>query len=368
MKKDCQRESELTRSTKSREEALQWAEEQGEPYKAELIRDLPGCRDLVLHAREFTDLCAGPHLPATGKVKHFKLMSVAGAYWRGDEKNKMMQRVYATAFEDKDELDAYIFRMEEAKKRDHRKLGRELDLFSIQDEGPGFPFFHPKGMILKNRLINFWRKVHTEWGYEEVSTPMILSSELWKRSGHWDHYRQNMYTVNIDDQEFAIKPMNCPGGILMHKRRLYSYRDLPVRMGELGTVHRHEMSGALHGLMRVRCFTQDDAHIFMTMDQITDEILGVLNLTEYVYSIFGFKYFVELSTRPEDSMGTDEQWEKATQALVVALEKKGWDYKVNEGDGAFTAPRSIFTSRVAWGARGSAARCRWTSSCPSALN
>ena len=340
MKKIVKENQKLTRSVKSRAEALQWAQEQGESYKAELIRDLPEDAEISFYTQgDFTDLCAGPHLMSTGKVKHFKLMSVAGAYWRGDEKNKMMQRIYATAFEDKEELDAYIFRMEEAKKRDHRKLGRELDLFSIQDEGPGFPFFHPKGMVLKNELINFWRKVHTDWGYEEVSTPMILSSELWKQSGHWDHYRENMYTVNIDDQEFAIKPMNCPGGILMYKRRIYSYRDLPVRMGELGTVHRHEMSGALHGLMRVRCFTQDDAHIFMTMDQITDEILGVLNLTEYVYGIFGFKYFVELSTRPEDSMGTDEQWEQATNALKVALEKKGWDYKVNEGDGAFYGPK-----------------------------
>ncbi len=340
MKRLAQENLPIERYTLAREEALAWAKEAGEPYKEELIRDLPEGETISFYKQgDFTDLCAGPHVASTGRIKHFKLMSVAGAYWRGNEKNPMMQRIYATAFDDKKELEAYIFRMEEAKKRDHRKLGKELDLFSLQEEGPGFPFFHPKGMILKNELINFWRQVHTERGYEEVSTPMILSSELWKRSGHWDHYHQNMYTVNIDDQEFAIKPMNCPGGILMYNRKIYSYRDLPVRMGELGTVHRHELSGALHGLMRVRCFTQDDAHIFMTPEQITDEIIGVLDLTEYVYSVFGFKYHVEVSTRPEDSMGTDEQWERATNALMVALDKKGWAYKINEGDGAFYGPK-----------------------------
>ena len=340
MKKIVEANYPIVRSTMPREKALAWAEEQKQPYKEELIRDLPEDAEISFYTQgDFTDLCAGPHLASTGRLRHFKLMSVAGAYWRGDEKRQMLQRVYATAFDDKKELDDYIFRMEEAKKRDHRKLGKELDLFSVQEEGPGFPFFHPKGMVLKNQLIDFWRKEHVKRGYEEISTPMILSSQLWKTSGHWDHYRENMYTVAIDDQEFAIKPMNCPGGMLMFKRKRYSYRDLPVRMAELGTVHRHELSGALHGLMRVRCFTQDDAHIFMTMDQITDEIIGVLDLTEYFYNVFGFKFHVEVSTRPEDSMGTDEQWETATNALIGALEKKGWPFTINEGDGAFYGPK-----------------------------
>ena len=340
MKKIVEADYPIVRSTMPREKALAWAEEQKQPYKEELIRDLPEDAEISFYTQgDFTDLCAGPHLASTGRLRHFKLMSVAGAYWRGDEKRQMLQRVYATAFDDKKELDDYIFRMEEAKKRDHRKLGKELDLFSVQEEGPGFPFFHPKGMVLKNQLIDFWRKEHIKRGYEEISTPMILSSQLWKTSGHWDHYRENMYTVAIDDQEFAIKPMNCPGGMLMFKRKRYSYRDLPVRMAELGTVHRHELSGALHGLMRVRCFTQDDAHIFMTMDQITDEIIGVLDLTEYFYNVFGFKFHVEVSTRPEDSMGTDEQWETATNALIGALKKKGWPFTINEGDGAFYGPK-----------------------------
>ncbi len=340
MKKIVEANYPIVRSTMPREKALAWAKEQKQPYKEELIRDLPEDAEISFYTQgDFTDLCAGPHLASTGRLRHFKLMSVAGAYWRGDEKRQMLQRVYATAFDDKKELDDYIFRMEEAKKRDHRKLGKELDLFSVQEEGPGFPFFHPKGMVLKNQLIDFWRKEHVKRGYEEISTPMILSSQLWKTSGHWEHYRENMYTVAIDDQEFAIKPMNCPGGMLMFKRKRYSYRDLPVRMAELGTVHRHELSGALHGLMRVRCFTQDDAHIFMTMDQITDEIIGVLDLTEYFYNVFGFKFHVEVSTRPEDSMGSDEQWETATNALIGALEKKGWPYTINEGDGAFYGPK-----------------------------
>ena len=340
MKKIVEANYPIVRSTMPREKALAWAEEQKQPYKEELIRDLPEDAEISFYTQgDFTDLCAGPHLASTGRLRHFKLMSVAGAYWRGDEKRQMLQRVYATAFDDKKELDDYIFRMEEAKKRDHRKLGKELDLFSVQEEGPGFPFFHPKGMVLKNQLIDFWRKEHVKRGYEEISTPMILSSQLWKTSGHWDHSRENMYPVAIDDQEFAIKPMNCPGGMLMFKRKRYSYRDLPVRMAELGTVHRHELSGALHGLMRVRCFTQDDAHIFMTMDQITDEIIGVLDLTEYFYNVFGFKFHVEVSTRPEDSMGTDEQWETATNALIGALEKKGWPFTINEGDGAFYGPK-----------------------------
>ncbi len=326
-----------------REDALKWADETGGPYKRELIEDLPEDAELSFYEQgEFVDLCAGPHLSSTGKVKHFKLISVAGAYWRGDEKRPMMQRIYATAFDTKEALDAYIFRMEEAKKRDHRKLGKELDLFSLTDEGPGFPFFHPKGMIIKNELIDFWRKVHYDRGYEEVSTPMILSRKLWETSGHWKLYRDNMYTLVIDDMDYAIKPMNCPGGILLYKRKIYSYRDFPMRVGELGTVHRHELSGALHGLMRVRCFTQDDAHIYMTEEQVIDEIIGVLDLTDYMYGVFGFKYRVELSTRPEKSMGTDEQWEEATNALRKALEIKGWDFKVNEGDGAFYGPKIDF--------------------------
>ena len=326
-----------------REEAIAFMQEKGEPYKVELIRDLPEDAVISFYRQgDFVDLCAGPHLISTGKIKAFKLMSVAGAYWRGNEKNKMLQRVYGTAFDKKSELDAYLFRIEEAKKRDHRKLGRELDLFSILDEGPGFPFFHPKGMVLRNLLEDFWRSEHTRRGYQEVKTPIMLNRQLWERSGHWDHYRENMYTTKIDDVDFAIKPMNCPGGILMYERKIHSYRDLPVRMGELGLVHRHELSGALHGLMRVRCFTQDDAHIFMTPDQIKEEIVGVIDLTSHFYDIFGFKFHVELSTRPENSMGSDEDWERATQALRDALEAKGMDYMVNEGDGAFYGPKIDF--------------------------
>ncbi|MGI6114792.1 threonine--tRNA ligase [Luoshenia tenuis] len=333
----------LERFELPREEAIAFMQEKGEPYKVELIRDLPEDAVISFYRQgDFVDLCAGPHLISTGKIKAFKLMSVAGAYWRGNEKNKMLQRVYGTAFDKKSELDAYLFRLEEAKKRDHRKLGRELDLFSILDEGPGFPFFHPKGMVLRNLLEDFWRSEHTRRGYQEVKTPIMLNRQLWERSGHWDHYRENMYTTKIDDVDFAIKPMNCPGGILMYERKIHSYRDLPVRMGELGLVHRHELSGALHGLMRVRCFTQDDAHIFMTPDQIKDEIVGVIDLTSHFYDIFGFKFHVELSTRPENSMGSDEDWERATQALRDALEAKGMDYMVNEGDGAFYGPKIDF--------------------------
>lgn len=333
----------LERFELPREEAIAFMQEKGEPYKVELIRDLPEDAVISFYRQgDFVDLCAGPHLLSTGKIKAIKLMSVAGAYWRGNEKNKMLQRVYGTAFDKKSELDAYLFRLEEAKKRDHRKLGRELDLFSILDEGPGFPFFHPKGMVLRNLLEDFWRSEHTRRGYQEVKTPIMLNRQLWERSGHWDHYRENMYTTKIDDVDFAIKPMNCPGGILMYERKIHSYRDLPVRMGELGLVHRHELSGALHGLMRVRCFTQDDAHIFMTPDQIKDEIIGVIDLTSYFYEIFGFKFHVELSTRPENSMGSDEDWERATQALRDALEAKGMDYMVNEGDGAFYGPKIDF--------------------------
>ena len=291
---------------------------------------------------EFVDLCAGPHLFSTGAVKAFKLIQCTGAYWEGDSKNKMLQRIYGVAFPAKEELDAYLERMEEAKKRDHRKLGRELDLFDIYEEGPGFPFFLPKGMVLRNILEDFWREEHRKNGYQEIKTPIILNQDLWHRSGHWDHYKDNMYTTVIDGNDYAIKPMNCPGGMLVYKRRIHSYRDLPQRMAELGLVHRHELSGALHGLMRVRCFTQDDAHIFMTPDQIESEILGVMRMIDSFYSVFGFKYSLELSTRPDDSMGTDEQWETATEALRRALEDNGKPYTVNEGDGAFYGPKIDF--------------------------
>lgn len=326
-----------------REEAIALTVKMGEPYKTELIRDLPGDAVISFYRQgEYVDLCAGPHLPDTGRVKAVKLLSVAGAYWRGSEKNKMLQRIYGTAFDDRKELKAYLDRLEEAKKRDHRKLGRELDLFSILDEGPGFPFFHPKGMILRNLLEDYWRKIHVQAGYQQISTPIMLNRELWLRSGHWDHYRENMYTSTIDETEYAIKPMNCPGGMLLYKRRKWSYRDLPMRVGELGLVHRHELSGVLHGLMRVRCFTQDDAHIFMRKDQIISEIVGVIDLTAAVYDVFGFKYSLELSTRPENSMGSDEDWEMATDALREALGIKGLPFRINEGDGAFYGPKIDF--------------------------
>ena len=333
----------LERFELPREEAIKLMEEKGEPYKVELIRDLPEDAVISFYKQgDFTDLCAGPHLPSTGYVKAFKIMSVAGAYWRGSEKNKMLQRLYATAYTKKADLDAYITQLEEAKKRDHRKLGRELDLFDIRDEGPGFPFFYPKGMILRNLLEDYWRKIHREHGYEEIKTPMMLNRGLWERSGHWDHYRENMYTTKIDDTDFAIKPMNCPGGMLVYKRRAWSYSDLPCRSGELGLVHRHEKSGTLHGLMRVRCFTQDDAHIFMRPDQIRDEIKGVYQLIDEVYKVFGFKYTVELSTRPENSIGTDEMWALATEGLQGALDDLGVSYTINEGDGAFYGPKIDF--------------------------
>lgn len=333
----------LERFALPRDEAIKFMEERGEPYKVELIRDLPEGEEISFYRQgEFVDLCAGPHVPSTGKIKAFKLLSVAGAYWRGNEKNKMLQRIYGTSFAKKSELDEYLFRLEEAKKRDHRKLGRELDLFNILDEGPGFPFFMPKGMVLRNILEDFWRAEHKKRGYQEIKTPIILNEDLWHRSGHWDHYKENMYFTKIDEGDYAIKPMNCPGGMLIYKRRLHSYRDLPQRMAELGLVHRHELSGALHGLMRVRCFTQDDAHIFMTPEQIKDEVLGVIDLIDEFYSVFGFKYHVELSTRPEKSMGSDEQWEMATNALKDALDAKSMKYKVNEGDGAFYGPKIDF--------------------------
>jgi len=333
----------LERFELPREEAIAYMKERNEPYKVELIEDLPEDAVISFYKQgDFVDLCAGPHVASTGKVKNCKLMSVAGAYWRGSEKNKMLQRIYGTAFEKKADLDAYLFRMEEAKKRDHRRLGRELDLFDIHDEGPGFPFFYPNGMILRNQLEAFWREQHEARGYQEIRTPMILNRDLWIQSGHWDHYQNNMYFTKIDDMDYAIKPMNCPGSILTFKRKMYSYRDLPARLGELGLVHRHELSGALHGLMRVRCFTQDDAHIFMTPDQIETEILGVIDKFQCFYDTFGFKYTVELSTRPEDSMGSDEQWERATNALEQALKACGLPYSINEGDGAFYGPKIDF--------------------------
>ena len=334
------------RFTLPRDEAIAFMQEKNEPYKAELIRDLPEDEVLSFYRQgDFADLCAGPHLPSTGRIKAFKLTSVAGAYWRGDEKNKMLQRIYGTAFSDKEELDKYLEMLEEAKKRDHRKLGRELDLFDILDEGPGFPFFYPKGMVLRNTLENYWHEIHENAGYEEVKTPVILNRSLWEQSGHWVTYRENMYTTRIDDQDYAIKPMNCPGGILAFKRRMWSYRDLPRRMGELGLVHRHEKSGTLHGLMRVRCFTQDDAHIFCTPEQIMEEVMAIYKLDDDVYSAFGFPYKVELSTRPENSIGTDEMWERSTQALKDALEKLTVPYTVNEGDGAFYGPKIDFHLR-----------------------
>ncbi len=343
MEKIIKEDLKLERFSLPRNEAIKFMEEKAEYYKEELIKDLPEGEEISFYKQgNFTDLCAGPHLSGTGKLKAIKLLTVAGAYWRGNEKNKMLQRIYGTAFPKKSQLDEYLFRMEEAKKRDHRKLGRELDLFDILDEGPGFPFFMPKGMVLRNLLEDFWRSEHKKAGYQEIKTPVILNKELWLKSGHWDTYKENMYTVDIDEQEYAIKPMNCPGGILVFKRKLHSYRDLPQRMGELGLVHRHELSGALHGLMRVRCFTQDDAHIFMTPEQITDEIVGVINLIDDFYKVFGFKYNVELSTRPENSIGSDEMWELSTQGLRKALDLKGIKYTVNEGDGAFYGPKIDF--------------------------
>ena len=327
----------------SRDRALQMFEEAGEKYKVELINDLP--EDAVISCYrqgDFVDLCAGPHVPSTGRIKAAKLMNLAGAYWRGSEKNKMLQRIYGTSFPKKSMLDEYIFRIEEAKKRDHRKLGTELDLFSMQDEGPGFPFFHPKGMVLRNELEKFWREEHKKAGYHEIRTPIILNRSLWEQSGHWDNYKENMYFTQIDETDFAVKPMNCPGGILVYKSKLHSYRDLPIRLAELGLVHRHELSGALHGLMRVRCFTQDDAHIFMLPSQIKEEIIGVIELIDRFYKVFGFEYHLELSTKPEKAMGSDEIWDKATDALRDAIEAKGIPYKVNEGDGAFYGPKIDF--------------------------
>ncbi len=337
MKKIVKEDLKIERFTLPREKAIEFMKEKEEPYKVELIEDLPEGEEISFYQQgEFVDLCAGPYLMSTKEVgKAFKIMSLAGAYWRGDEHNQMLTRLYATAFAKKDELEAYITMMEEAKKRDHRKLGKELGLFMMHEAGPGFPFFLPKGMVLKNTLLDYWREIHRKSGYVEISTPVILNRSLWETSGHWDHYKNNMYTTVIDGEDYAIKPMNCPGGVLVYASEPRSYRDLPLRMGELGLVHRHEKSGQLHGLMRVRCFTQDDAHIFMTPEQIKDEIKGVAGLINEVYSLFGFQYHVELSTRPEDSMGSDEDWEMATDALRSALDELQLPYVVNEGDGAF---------------------------------
>lgn len=343
MNKIINEDLKFKRDDVSREEALKIMSEKGEYYKVELINALDESEKIYLYEQgDFTDLCRGPHIPSTKFIKAFKLTSVAGAYWRGNEKNKMLQRIYGVAFSSKKELEKYLNIIEEAKKRDHRKLGRELKLFEIMDEGPGFPFFLPKGVILKNILIDYWRKLHNEAGYVEIETPIMLNKELWIRSGHWDHYKENMYTSMIDNKEFALKPMNCPGGMLVYKSEGHSYRDLPLRVGELGRVHRHEISGALHGLMRVRAFTQDDAHIFMLPEQIKSEILGVIKLIDEVYDTLGFKYNVELSTRPEDSMGSDEEWNMAERSLKEALDEGGLDYKINEGDGAFYGPKIDF--------------------------
>ena len=341
MQKLIKKNERVERFELPRAEALELMKD--EPYKVELINDLPEDATISFYRQgDFTDLCAGPHLPSTGKIKAVKLMSIAGAYWRGSEKNKMLQRIYGTAFTSKEELDAYIARIEEAKKRDHRKLGRDLNLFAFRDEAPGFPFYLPKGMILKNTLIDFWRDIHRKWGYVEISTPQIMRRTLWETSGHWDHYKENMYTTVIDGEDFAIKPMNCPGSILTYELDTHSFRDLPLRYGELGLVHRHELSGALHGMFRVRCFTQDDAHIFLTQDQITDEVVRIARLFDEVYSIFGLPYKIELSTMPEDHIGSVEDWDIATKALADAIKSIGKTYEVNEGDGAFYGPKLDF--------------------------
>jgi threonyl-tRNA synthetase len=343
MKRIIQANYPLERFELPRAEAIKKMETLGEDYKVELISDLPEDVPLSFYQQgDFVDLCAGPHMENTGAIKAIKLTGVAGAYWRGDSSKKMLQRIYGTSFPSQEELDAHIARLEEAKKRDHRKIGKEMDLFAIFEEGPGFPFFLPKGMVIRNELENFWRQFHRENGYEEIRTPLILNEELWHTSGHWDHYQDNMYFTKIDEENFAVKPMNCPGAMLVYGRTMHSYRDLPIRMGELGQVHRHELSGALHGLMRVRTFTQDDAHIFMTPEQIKSEIKKVIDMIDYVYNLFGFKYHIELSTQPEDSMGTKEEWDIATNSLQEAMDEKGLPYVVNEGDGAFYGPKLDF--------------------------
>ena len=345
MKKVCKERLPIVRSEKPRAEAIAYMQEKNEPYKVELIEDLPEDAVISFYTQgEFTDLCAGPHLDHTGRVKHngFKLLNSCGAYWRGDSNRKMLQRIYGIAFQSKEELETYLQRIEEAKKRDHRRLGKELGLFMLTDYGPGFPFFLPKGMVLRNTLIDYWREVHKRYGYVEVSTPMILNRQLWEQSGHWDHYKNNMYTTVIDGEDYAIKPMNCPGGMLVYASEPHSYRDLPLRVGELGLVHRHELSGALHGLFRVRCFTQDDAHIFMTREQMESEIQNVVRLFDEVYNVFGLKYTVELSTMPEDHIGTVEEWEANQEILKKAITGMGKDFVVNEGDGAFYGPKLDF--------------------------
>ncbi|MFW5980103.1 MAG: threonine--tRNA ligase [Halanaerobiales bacterium] len=330
---------EIERKEMSREEAIEFVKKRGEDYKIELIEELEDNEVSFYKQGEFVDLCRGPHLPSTGKLKAFKLLNVAGAYWRGDENNKMLQRIYGTAFASEKELENHLDRLEEAKKRDHRKLGKELGLFSMHEEGPGFAFFHPKGMVIWNQLLKVWREMHRDHDYEEIKTPIILNKELWKRSGHWDHYKENMYFTEIDDEDYAVKPMNCPGGVLVYKDSMHSYRDFPLKLAELGLVHRHELSGTLHGLMRVRAFTQDDAHIYMLPEQVTEELVDVLELVDEFYSLFDFDYHIELSTRPEEYMGELEDWEKATEALREALKRKDLDYEVNEGDGAFYGPK-----------------------------
>ena len=343
MRKICKEKIPLERFELPRAEAIKFMEEKGEPYKVELIQDLPEDAVISIYTQgSFTDLCAGPHIPSTGIVKAPKLLSLAGAYWRGSEKNKMLQRIYGTSFPKKAELEEHLFKLEEAKRRDHRKLGQELQLFTFVEEAPGFPLFYPKGIVLRNNLETFWREIHTKAGYDEIRTPLIMNRSLWERSGHWAHYKENMYFTEIDEEPYAIKPKYCPGGILLYNSQLHSYRELPLLWSELGLVHRHELSGALHGLMRVRAFTQDDAHIFMLPEQITEEVKGVIRLIDSVYKTFGFQYHVELSTRPEDSMGSDELWEKATDALRDSLTEMGMDYIVNEGDGAFYGPKIDF--------------------------
>ncbi|MBE8954461.1 MAG: threonine--tRNA ligase [Quinella sp. 2Q5] len=343
MKSIVKKNLKLERSVMSRADALKKFSDEGETYKVELIEALPDDAEISLFTQgDFTDLCAGPHVQSTGKVKAFKLMSIAGAYWRGDEHNKMLQRIYGTAFATKDELQAYLTMLEEAARRDHRKLGKELDLFSLHDEGPGFPFFHPNGMVIRNELLNYWREVHRRYGYQEIATPIILNRKLWETSGHWDHYKENMYFTQIDEEDYAVKPMNCPGSMLVYNTHVHSYRDLPLRLAELGLVHRHEKSGVLHGLFRVRNFTQDDAHIYMTPAQVEPEIQRTIDLFDEVYKTFGLTYKAELSTRPENSMGDDATWELATDALRKALDHRGLDYVVNEGDGAFYGPKIDF--------------------------
>lgn len=343
MKKVIQANCPLERFELPREEAIKFMAERGEDYKVELIEDLPEDEVISFYQQgDFVDLCAGPHMEKTGQIKAVKLQSIAGAYWRGDSDRKMLQRIYGTCFPSQAELDDYLEKLEEAKKRDHRKIGKEMDLFAIYEEGPGFPFFMPKGMVIRNELESFWKSEHRKRGYQEIKTPLIMNEQLWRTSGHWDHYKDNMYFTKIDGEDYAIKPMNCPGSLLAYKRKMWSYRELPVRMGELGQVHRHELSGALHGLMRVRTFTQDDAHIFMLPEQIKDEVIGVVKFIDDVYSMFGFKYHIELSTRPEDSMGSDEEWETAETALQEAMKSIGKPFVINEGDGAFYGPKLDF--------------------------